>query len=476
MAKLSKMTLLGSGMKSLSEVVTAQRRLNCFYDRREDEDKNSFILRGTPGSISRFTMPASPIRGWRVIRNILYVVAGTRLCSIDSEGEVKTLGSLTTGLGNVSLADNGIELGIVDGSKGYIFTIATSALVQISDPNFPNGATTISFLNGRFQVEKAGSRQYYISQPYAGAVWTPVTFASKENSSDDIRAVQVLNGNLILWGDTAMEFWQDVGASPVPYRRINGASQTWGLAAKWSRAELSNTLVFLGQNPQGRVQVLKLNGYTPVRISTSDVENIINGFEEFSDAVALTYMIDGHAMYQLTFPTGNRSFLYDDLTSVWQEVQTGLSLQNRHFANLGIVFNTLNYVSDASTGIVYELTDAVLTDNGAPIKRQAVSRHIRNDGNEFPIDEVLLDMETGVGLQMGQGKDPKIMMRVSKDGGRTFGYERWTTIGKVGQYYSPRVIWQRLGSSRDFVFEFTLTDPVKFIITSAFASSSLDGA
>ena len=476
MAKMEQVAILGSGMRSLSEVVTAQRRLNCFYDQRADGDKNTFILRGTPGTVARITLPTSPIRGWRVIRDVLYVVGGAKLYTVTEAGVVTVVGTLTTFDGYVSLADNGIELDIVDGTAGYVLTLATNVFAQITDPNFPNGATTISFLNGRFQVEKAGTRQYYISQSYAGATWTPVSFASKENSSDDIIAVQVLNGNLILWGPTAMEFWQDVGASPVPYRRVNGASQNWGLAAVWSRAELNNTLFFLGRNPQGRVQVLKLNGYTPVPISTSDLENIINKFTDFTDAVALTYMIDGHPMYQLTFPSGNRSFLYDDRTSIWQEVQTGLNLINRHYADLGVVFNSKNYVSDYQSGTIYELMDDVYTDNGAPIKRQAISRHIRDGGNEFPIDEVMLDMETGNGTQTGQGFNPKIMMRVSKDGGRTYGYERWKEIGKVGQYFSPRVIWQRLGSSRDFVMEFTMTDPVKFIVTSAFVSSNQEGA
>jgi hypothetical protein len=464
--------LFGTGIKSYSDVVTSQRRLNCFFDARPDGDRNAFILRGTPGTVLRFTLPTSPIRGMSVVKGLMYIIAGSILYEINSSGTVTSRGALSTGTGIVSIADNGIEIGIVDGTKGYIYTIATTTLAAIVDANFPAGATTISFLNGRFQVEKAGSRQYYISQSYAGATWTPAIFASKENSSDNIIAVQVWNGTLILWGPTSMEFWQDVGASPVPYQRINGASQTWGLAAVYSRSELNNSIVFLGQNPQGSVQVLMLNGYSPTRISTSDIEHIINGFTTFSDAVSLTYMIDGHPMYQLTFPTGNRSFLYDAATNMWQEVQTGLSLQNRHYANLGVVFNTLNYVSDFQSGNLYQLSDSVYTDNGTYIKREGCTRHVRNGGNEFSIDELIIDMETGVGLQNGQGQDPKIMLQISKDGGRTFGTERWASVGKVGQYFSPRVIWRRLGMAVDFVFKFRMTDPVKFIITSGSASSS----
>lgn len=468
-------SLFGSGIDSYSKVVTAQRRLNCFYDIRIDGDKNQLILRGTPGTVLSATISTLPIRGWLVVGDYLYVVAGAVVFKITSAFVASVIGTITVGTNNVGMADNGIEIMIVDGTAGFIVTIASAAMNTIVDANFPNGATTVSFINGRFQVNKANSRQYYVGQSYAGMTWTPVIFATKENTSDDLVAVQVWNGTLVLWGKKSIEYWQDVGASPIPYNRITGASQTWGLAAVWSRAELNNSVVFLGQNPQGTVQVLRLEGYVPVPISTSDVENIINSFIKsgvgVSDAVALTYMVDGHPMYQLTFPAGNRSFLYDDKSKFWQEVQTGLDLLGRHYANLGIVFNSFNYVSDYQSGKIYKLDTDEFTDNGTYIKRQLRSRHITNGGNPFSIDELYVDMETGVGLQNGQGTDPQIMLRTSKDGGRTFGRERWVRLGAVGEYFSPRVIWRRLGQAKDFVLELTMTDPVKFVVTAASVSS-----
>lgn len=468
-------SLFGSGVVSYSQVVTAQRRLNCFYDLRPDGDKWQMCVRGTPGTTLISVLGTATVRGWWAVGTTLYVVAGAALYSLTTGFVATSLGTVTTSSGNVGMADNGLEVIIVDGTGGYIITIATGVVTTITDANFPNGATTVAFINGRFLVDTGSGRKWYVSQSYAGTNWTPAIFATKENRSDALKAVQVWNGNVINWGANSMEFWQDVGAAPVPYQRINGATQTWGLAAVWSRAECDNTVMFLGQNPQGTIQVMRINGYEPLRISTSDIENIINKWTVdgtgVTDAVALSYMVDGHAMYQLTFPAGGRSFLYDALSKIWYEVQTGLTISARHYANLGIVFNGLNYVSDYSNGSIYQIDPTVLTDNGGPIKRQTVSRHIQNGGEPFSIDEVYLDMETGVGLQTGQGSAPQIMMQVSKDGGRTFGIERWVSIGKVGQYFSPRVIWRRVGQAKDFVFRFTMTDPVKFFIAYGAVSS-----
>jgi hypothetical protein len=120
-----------------------------------------------------------------------------------------------------------------------------------------------------------------------------------------------------------------------------------------SLALLNNTVIFLGQNPQGGTQVMMLNGYVPQRISTSDIEHIIAGLSTYTDARALTYIVDGHPMYQLTFPTAGRTLLFDALTNLWCEAQTGLGLQAAHYALLGIAFNGSNYVSDATSGNIY---------------------------------------------------------------------------------------------------------------------------
>jgi low affinity Fe/Cu permease len=383
---------------------------------------------------------------------------------MDTGGNITSLGTISNSGQLVSMTDDSLTLTIVDGIQGYSIVLPAGAPTLIADPNFPNGCSSIATLDSRSVANVPNSRNFQVCQLLAGGTWSPVIQGAKENSSDLLVAVDVLNGVLILWGSQHMEFWQDNGTAPNPYGRINGASQTWGLAAKYSRAALVNTMVFLGQNPQGGVQVLMLNGYTPVRISTSDIEDIFSKFAVFSDAIALTYMIDGHPMYQLTFPSAQRSFLYDANTSFWFEVQTGVAATARHYANLGVVFNSKNFVADSMSGNIYLLDPNVFTDNGTPIKRQISSRHIRMDGNTFNVAEIVLEMETGVGLDFGQGSDPQIMMQVSRDGGRTFGPERWKPMGKKGQYFS-RVHWNRFNDARDYVFQWTVTDPVKFVVT-----------
>jgi hypothetical protein len=268
----------------------------------------------------------------------------------------------------------------------------------------------------------------------------------------------------VAWGYNSIEFFQNVASSPNPFARITGSSQTWGLAALWSRQVAQNTMYFLGVSPNGGVKVMKLNGYTPERVSNSDIEDLIQSFGTYSDATSLVYTVSGHAMYQLNFPSADRSIVLDTLTGTWGEAQSGVGrMYTRHLANIGIAFGADNVVADSTSTKIYKMVEACYTDNLLPTKRQTVTRHINLGGNTFIVSEVLLDMETGIGLQSGQGSDPQLMMEVSKDGGRTWGQERWASIGTVGTYLA-RAVFRRVGSGRDFVFRFTLTDPVKFTI------------
>ena len=464
--------IFGTGIKGISGAITAQRRVNCFYDMRQDGDKATIIVRATPGAVSVVQLTDSPIRGWRVVGNYMYVVAGATVFQVAQDTSFQVLGTITNSGQYVSMWDNSFQVGFVDGQQGYYIPINTGTPTLISDSSFPNGATTMTGLDSRAVVEVPDStRQFYVSAQYDLSTWTPIIFATKENNSDPLIAVDVLNGMIILWGPQYTEFWQDVGTTPLPYARINGATQSWGLAAKYSRVALANTMIFLAQNPQGGVQVMMLNGYVPNRVSNTDLEDIITRFPIYNDAIGLTYMVSGHPMYQLTFPSAQRSFLYDALTGIWYETMSGVIDYARHFANLGIVFNTKNYVSDASSGVIYQLKQDVYTESGNPIRRVITTKHLRAGGGEFGISEIRLEFDTGVGTPTGQGLNPQIMMRVSKDGGKTFGPERWKPLGRGGQY-AKSVHWDRMGSSRDFVFQFAMTDPVPFTIAEAQATLS----
>jgi hypothetical protein len=463
---MKEIPLFGSGIGGKSLTVSAQRRVNCYYEVRQDQEKANLAIFGTPGQQLFANLGANAVRGWWVFGANIIAVAGNQCFSINSSGIATVIGTLNTSAGLVSMTDNGKGVLIVDGTNGYFWsgTVFTS---PIGD-SFWNGATTVTYNDTYFLVDVPSVNGQYAKSPgnyTPGTAWSGLDIGNAQSNPDALIAVDSDHGFIILWGGASIEWHQDAGVAGFPYLPITSATQQVGLAAKYSRAKVDNTIAFLGTNLQGGYSVYKFLGFQPQKISTPDIDAYFDDFTTVADAVAMSYMWDGHPFYLLTFPSASRSFLYDSTTGFWSEQQSGTGLFGRYNSNLSITYRGNVYVSDTTNGNIYLLSDEAMTDNGSPIMRLIQTRHINDSGNFLSIDEIFIDFETGVGIQVGQGSVPQIMVSVSKDGGRTFGNERLMGIGMVGQYLGPRATLRRCGGSRDFVFRFRMTDPVKWALT-----------
>jgi hypothetical protein len=171
-------------------------------------------------------------------------------------------------------------------------------------------------------------------------------------------------------------------------------------------------------------------------------------------------------MYQINFPTAGKSWLYDASTGLWTILESGLDGM-RHRGEFLVDYLNKPRVFDYENGNIYTLDPDVYTDNGTPIIREIASKHFFKDFKRIAIKSIQIDCETGVGLISGQGSDPQMMMKISRDNGHTWGNEVWRPMGPIGRYLR-RVIWRRLGAAEcDTVFKFRVTDPVKVVIAAA---------
>lgn len=100
------------------------------------------------------------------------------------------------------------------------------------------------------------------------------------------------------------------------------------------------------------------------------------------------------------------------------------------------------------------------------IRRVRRAPHAFAGGDWGYYDELEIDLESGVGLSTGQGSDPKVMLRCSRDGGHTWENEQTRSAGRLGDY-TRRVVFRRLGRARDMVFELAVSDPVRWVILGA---------
>ncbi len=75
-------------------------------------------------------------------------------------------------------------------------------------------------------------------------------------------------------------------------------------------------------------------------------------------------------------------------------------------------------------------------------------------------------LQAGVGLSTGVGTEPWVMLQVSRDGGQTWGPERWVTAGRIGEYDAQAYL-VNCGRYRDGAVRLVVTDPVAWKFLSA---------
>lgn len=466
---MARIPVFGLGQLSKSPYVTAKGLQNVYAETRPQGEKSAMVGYQTPGLtvFNDLDFGATPCRGaWNFDGlSVAYIVHRGVLWEVNNAGGKTNRGTLLTTSGRVSIADNGTQVMIVDGTYGYIYNTVTNVFAQITDGDYPANTTTVCFLAGRFIVSIAGSGRFYCSDLYDGLSWDALNFANAESNPDPIMSVFASNGQLVLAGAASTEYWGQSGAVDFPYSAIGGSGTEWGLAATWSIAKYDNSFAYLCKNRMGQVMVAKTSGYLPQKISTVDMDAIINGYAAVSDASSYSYMLGGHPMYVINFPSAGYSWLYDGSTGIWTRLKSqGIT---RHIAEFGFTLINRYLVADYANGKIYTLTPTALTDNGASIERQVTSETIADENlSRITVDKFRLDIEVGNGVATGQGSNPQIGLEVSRDNGKTWGAQMWKEMGAIGEY-ARRIEWRRLGSAYNFVFRVTVTDPINLVLVSA---------
>jgi hypothetical protein len=432
------------------------------------KEREVAALVSTPGLRLLVTLAESVNRGMhRASNDEVFVVNGSKLYRISSAWVATELGTLSTSTGPVSMADNGTHLAIVDGTNGYTWTIATDTFATISDPDFL-AADQVTFQDGYFIFNKIASQQFFISD-LNGVAFDALDIATAEGSPDNLVGIHSLNQNLYLFGKQSTEVFYNSGNADFPFERIQGAINGVGCSAAFSIQEVANSIIFVGGDKTGTGIVYRMQGYQAQRISTSAIESIIRGLsaDDLADATAWTYQQGGHAFYCLNLPSHDATWCYDATTGLWHE-RTYLSswgLQ-RHRAQCHALAHGENIVGDYESGAIYALDPDTYTDNTQEIVRLRAGPHFSQGLVKITHYSFQLDMETGVGLNTGQGSDPVAVLQWSDDGGHTWSNEKYASVGAIGTY-GTRVIWRRLGASRDRVYRVIISEPIKVVMIGA---------
>lgn len=457
------------------------------------EAKTALGLLGVPGLSALTSSYSGQVRGGWVLpgnTQALFVVGSTvvlataRGTGSSAVFSFATLGSMTSTAGPVNIRDNGAGhvAVIVDGSTNlYVYKTDTGVFSLFAGQNYL-GATNVMELDGWFVFNQPGTQKFFTSPNY----WDGVTdfdgtyFALKDNSQDNL--VTLVQNNRELWmiGEATTEPWYNQGGVNFPFGRVDGAMIQMGCAAAQSVARTGKGLIWLGRSERGENSVVMTQGYQYTVVSTPAISWALNQYPVVSDAIGYTYTEEGHEFYVLTLPTADVTWVYDLTTQLWHQrasFDPAAGKFHRQRVNCLVNFAGNRVGGDYANGRIYRQSRDYFADDQYPLVALRRSAHVWDKSDRARVMHSRLQIEffPGCGLSTGQGSDPQAMLRWSNDGGQTWSNEHWTSIGQIGQT-KGRVIWRRLGSARDRVYELRVSDPVRRDIAGASLSASPTGA
>lgn len=449
-----KLSLPISSYELRSRPASPQRLVNCYIEALPPGAKTPAILTRAPGIDDWTTVGNGGISAMHVAQSLgqLFVVSGSKLYSVDANKTVTELGDIGAP-GNIDIDSNTTSVVVVNPPSAYYWDGSTFG--QITDTDFTSrGAGDVEFLDNYLLFLEPNSGRFFGSDLASATSYDALSFATAEAATDNIVGMEVDHRQVLLFGSSSLEIWENTGAAGFSFERsLNGYIEQGCLNGR-SIAKVDQSVFWLADD----YTVRRLDGVTPTRVSTHAIEQrIFDGTP--STATAFHYAQDGHLFYVLRMAEG--TFVYDCTTQQWHERQTYGS--DTWTVGSAVQFANLVLVADVHSNAIGSINPATYTEFGDTQRMAWTYQPIYAEGHRAFHHRLEMVFEPGVGLTLGQGSDPEIMLDKSEDGGITWQSLPNKKLGQIGHYLN-RAVWSALGSSRQRVYRGAVSDPVKAVL------------
>lgn len=428
-----------------------------------DKGRSKYILSSFYGLKTFKASTGNSDRGMLVNQGILYKVTDNTLYRVDGVGAHTALG-IVPGGNRCIMSAMGSQVIVANGS-GQVYVWDGTSLLQNTSINL-GSPRSVAVLNNQAIYDAGTGQSFDVSDVGAPSTIDGLNNAAAESMSDALLRVYAWKDILYLMGTDTIEPWWNSGQGNPPFDKVQGGVINSGLGAVNSVADTPDYLFFLGSDDQFHT-LSPGNSAVDTSVSTPAMTREISKYLIKSDCIGWTMQLEGQWFYVATFPSQNVTWALP-VGGEWFQWGTG---EGRIRANSYAKAYGKHLVAEYNSGNIYELDADTYTDVGEAIVRTRDTAPIYSalvgaDNKPFEINSLELVLETGVGVLTGQGSDPRVMVSVSRDGGKSFGTERMLRAGKLGE----RVLVRSSSFGRfssECVLRVSVSEPVYWAIYSA---------
>lgn len=481
--------LLGGSYEHRFKDWNAQRTINWYPkitdQKTQEKNKTQIGLFPRPGLSQHVSISGNSVRGLFTARTLtqerLFAVVDTTLYEIFYDGSSTSRGALT-GMSSgskskVYMAVNSEgQLMLQDPLAGYIFNLNTNTLAKITDIDYPNG-TTLDYSDGYFIISDGNGRVSF-SDLLDGTDWSGLDFFTPTFKPDRVKAIVAAREEIYCFGEETIEVYINDG--DTPFIRQSRTSMYYGLTARDSIAVHSAGVFFLGKGATGGSEVYLMGtNYSVTPISSPAISQMLNKYTNEDAEGFVQCSKDGHIFYHLHVPALQTTLVYDLTTGMWHERQSlrpfpdsdGTKPQDMYRGRCHASFKGLNLYGDWWSGKIFKEDTSVTTDDGNIRTLKRISPVFHNELKYVSVYRLEFDVNAGFGTTVDQGSEPIMMLQYSLDGGNTFESEEFIDLGPLGMY-DQRVQINKLGTSRNWVISFSISDPIDIIVLQAVVNGS----
>lgn len=411
-------------------------------------------------------------------------VMGRKVYNLNFDYTTKTmtptlLGTLATLKGPVVISSNPTQIMFIcydydnTVTGGSIYNYVTHTFTNISDIDFKSGSHVI-MIDGYFLYNEVGSARFYSSDINNGLSYNALNVATAQSRPDNVIGLGQTKGELWVFGTNSIEVWYDAAnATGMPLSKRVGSDIDVGCSAPFSIQTVNDSLIwvdsrrFIVMSDYSQFFRDQSSGYQLTKLSTEAIDAEISSYLTVSDAVASTYNDNGHIMYEITFPSESKTWVFDTTMNMWHERQyqhPDLNIATQSLTNFYVQNEKYILAGSLSNNQIYLVSRDYVDDDGEPIVCKRVTQHVTADFNQIEVSELEVRCNTGL-VPIGED-EPHIQLRYSNDSGYTWSDSMQRSLGQTGEY-NKRILWGPLGSDIEWLFEFTVTAATKFSINDA---------